>query len=119
MVRTGQNKVAAMTADEFNKIVLDLDRHSQASDDQAALYGDGLSAEARIACLPEGEWLSNLHCLWRRHQFHAALDAESLWHSARKRRWQQWHRNGRTAARRESVVWIRRSTKHRRRAGPS
>ena len=66
-----------------------LDRHGEASEDQAALHRDGLSADARTARLPARERLQDLHRLRRRHRVHASVDGEGLRHSARAGRRQQ------------------------------
>ena len=51
-----------------------LARHREASQDQAALHRDGLSADARTARLPARERLQDLHRLRRRHRVHAPVD---------------------------------------------
>ena len=50
-----------------------LDRHREASQDQAAVHRDGLSADARTARLPARERLQDVHRLRRRHRVHARL----------------------------------------------
>ena len=80
---------AGMTTDEFDKIVKDWIATRQASEDQAALHRDGLSADARAARLPARQRLQDLHRLRRRHRVHAAVDGEGLRHPARAGRRQQ------------------------------
>ncbi len=66
-----------------------LARHGEASEDQAALHRDGLSADARAARLPARERLQDVHRLRRRHRVHAPVDGEGLRHPARAGRRQQ------------------------------
>ena len=80
---------AGMTTEEFDKIVQDWVATATHPDDQATVYRDGLSADARSARLSARQRLQDLHRLRRRHRVHAPMGGERLWHPTRAGRRQQ------------------------------
>jgi hypothetical protein len=85
-----------MTADEFNRIVIEWIATAKHPVTER-LYTEMVYQPMLELVAYLRERLQDVHCLWRWHRFHAALDRKGLWHPTSKRRWQQRQGQVRTA----------------------